>query len=160
MITPSAPILGLLGDIGNPALPAYRDFLYHQATRFKLVLVLAGNHEYYSPSSAPPHPTMGAPYSARLAFTSPVLICSLAIAGELNQAIHDICAAAPRKNIVYLDKGLVELGEFVIMGCILWSDIPEDRKQQAASSMNDYRLIYKTRRKYYDPSPVHLLSVN
>ena len=81
-------------------------------------------------------------------------------AGELNQAIHDICAAAPRKNIVYLDKGLVELGEFVIMGCILWSDIPEDRKQQAASSMNDYRLIYKTRRKYYDPSPVHLLSVN
>ena len=96
-------------------------------------------------------------YSARLASISTVLICSLAIAGELNQAIHDICASAPRKNIVYLDKGLVELGEFVIMGCILWSDIPEDMKQQAASSMNDYRLIYKTRRKYRDPSPVLLL---
>lgn len=132
LITPSAPILGLLGDIGNPALPTYRDFLYHQATRFKLVLVLAGNHEYYSPSSAPPHPTMG----------------------ELNQAIYDICAAAPRKNIVYLDKGLVELGEFVIMGCILWSDIPEDMKQQAASSMNDYRLIYKTRRHLNFPEAV------
>lgn len=77
LITPSAPILGLLGDIGNPALPTYRDFLYHQATRFKLVLVLAGNHEYYSPSSAPPHPTMGTLYSARLAPTSTVLICSL-----------------------------------------------------------------------------------
>lgn len=160
MITPSAPILGLLGDIGNPALPTYRDFLYHQATRFKLVLVLAGNHEYYSPSSAPPHPTMGTLYSARLTFLVTLLICSRYIAGELNQAIYDICAAAPRKNIVYLDKGLVELGEFVIMGCILWSDIPEDMKQQAASSMNDYRLIYKTRRQYCFPLPVHARSVN
>jgi len=51
VIIPAAPVLGLLGDIGvlgsqKPALE-YWGFLRYQAARFKLVLVLSGNHEFY-----------------------------------------------------------------------------------------------------------------
>ena len=45
---PRAPVLGLLGDIGDPFTEVYRRFLEIQATRFDLVLVLSGNHEYYN----------------------------------------------------------------------------------------------------------------
>lgn len=33
LLIPSAPVLALLGDIGNPVLPNYRDFLCKQAAR-------------------------------------------------------------------------------------------------------------------------------
>ena len=53
VIIPSAPVLVLAGDIGCPATRAgaalYLSFLQLQAGRFELVLVLAGNHEFYSP---------------------------------------------------------------------------------------------------------------
>jgi hypothetical protein len=42
-----APVLALLGDIGDPGTDAYADFLKRQATRFERVLVLCGNHEAY-----------------------------------------------------------------------------------------------------------------
>ncbi len=42
-----APVLALLGDIGDPGTEAYADFLKCQATRFERVLVLCGNHEAY-----------------------------------------------------------------------------------------------------------------
>src|SRR3989338_6795515 len=42
-----APILALLGDIGNPRMLNYRRFLWFQADRFEHVFVLAGNHEHY-----------------------------------------------------------------------------------------------------------------
>ena len=46
IITPSAPILALLGDIGLPlsANRHYERFLHHMADQFQLVLVVAGNH--------------------------------------------------------------------------------------------------------------------
>jgi hypothetical protein len=46
--------------------------------------------------------------------------------------------------VLYLDKGVVELPGYIIMGCILWSHIPDKQKQTAAQSMNDYRLIFKS----------------
>lgn len=139
MIKPSAPILALLGDIGNPALPSYRDFIYQQAERFKLVLVLAGNHEYYSPSNAPPHPTIGT--STREWLSRLGLIASTA---ELNAAIQLICSEAPHKNVLFMDGKVLELPGVSIMGCILWSDIPEHKRQNVARQMNDYRLIFKS----------------
>jgi len=42
-----APILALCGDIAKPDTPAYRELLTKYAPLFELVLVIAGNHEYY-----------------------------------------------------------------------------------------------------------------
>jgi len=43
-----APYLFLVGDIGYPSKESYSKFLFEQSTRFKAVLVLAGNHEFYN----------------------------------------------------------------------------------------------------------------
>jgi predicted phosphodiesterase len=40
--------IGLLGDIGNPLKPEYREFLWEMSDRFGQVFVVAGNHEYYA----------------------------------------------------------------------------------------------------------------
>jgi predicted phosphodiesterase len=45
-----APILILGGDIGNPAHPSYFRFLAAAAARFDLVVLIAGNHEFYGSS--------------------------------------------------------------------------------------------------------------
>jgi len=47
MIQPSAPYLCLLGDIGLANDEKYHQFLLDISTKFKMVFVLAGNHEYY-----------------------------------------------------------------------------------------------------------------
>lgn len=39
--------LALLGDIGYPTEHILHDFLLQQASRFRTVLFLPGNHEYY-----------------------------------------------------------------------------------------------------------------
>ena len=50
-VVPCAPYLGLLGDIGTPALPKqfkdYEIFLNSMADKFSKVYLLTGNHEYY-----------------------------------------------------------------------------------------------------------------
>uniref|UniRef100_A0A6B2LCM3 Calcineurin-like phosphoesterase domain-containing protein n=1 Tax=Arcella intermedia TaxID=1963864 RepID=A0A6B2LCM3_9EUKA len=47
-----APYLALLGDIGQPKKPNYKQFLLKQAQRFQKVFVLAGNHEFFNHSWA------------------------------------------------------------------------------------------------------------
>jgi len=43
-----APCLALLGDIGFPQSERYQEFVLAQADRFKLVFLVAGNHEFYN----------------------------------------------------------------------------------------------------------------
>ena len=47
-IIPRAPVVALLGDIGIPSLPSYEEFIFEMSDIFKQVLVVSGNHEYYS----------------------------------------------------------------------------------------------------------------
>jgi predicted phosphodiesterase len=44
----SADYLALCGDIGNPYQQSYTFFLKNVSLQFKLVFVIAGNHEYYN----------------------------------------------------------------------------------------------------------------
>jgi predicted phosphodiesterase len=43
-----ANICVLAGDIGNPFLPSYYDFLLFLSNKFKKIFIIAGNHEYYN----------------------------------------------------------------------------------------------------------------
>ena len=61
-----APVLVLAGDIGTADSPTLQAFLAWAASRFELVLFLAGNHEYYGgeyrliSGGSPPPCTAGA----------------------------------------------------------------------------------------------------
>lgn len=46
-ILPVAPVLVLAGDLGNPFSSFYKDLFEHVSSRFKVVFVVAGNHEFY-----------------------------------------------------------------------------------------------------------------
>lgn len=47
LIVPSAPYLALLGDIASPFKPHYYNFLAQMSQQFRMVFIIAGNHEYY-----------------------------------------------------------------------------------------------------------------
>ena len=97
LITPTAPILALLGDIGSPLQPIYRDFLLMQAQRFKAVLVLSGNHEYYSlHQHSTPQPQEGG--SWRLAKAASKL--RHASVEDITAAISRICEEHPALHYV------------------------------------------------------------
>jgi len=40
--------LALVGDIGIPTYPLYKNFIKDVSKKFELVLIIAGNHEYYN----------------------------------------------------------------------------------------------------------------
>lgn len=48
IVKPVAPTLVLAGDVGNPAKPLYGAFLRYCSERWKNVVVIAGNHEFYN----------------------------------------------------------------------------------------------------------------
>eukprot|EP00462_Mataza_sp_D1_P001513 CAMPEP_0175095284 /NCGR_PEP_ID=MMETSP0086_2-20121207/4064_1 /TAXON_ID=136419 /ORGANISM="Unknown Unknown, Strain D1" /LENGTH=324 /DNA_ID=CAMNT_0016368503 /DNA_START=56 /DNA_END=1027 /DNA_ORIENTATION=- len=122
LITPSAPILALLGDIGCPAtdMESYKNFLNEMADRFEHVIVLAGNHEFYQThwrqSAAP-------------------LTCS-----EIKQVIQCLCDKRP--NLHFLDRKSIVLNGIRICGATLWSDIDAHNTKAVSQSLNDYRLCY------------------
>jgi predicted phosphodiesterase len=47
LLQPKADILVLAGDIGNPFLTSYKNFLENISLKFKKTFIIAGNHEYY-----------------------------------------------------------------------------------------------------------------
>jgi predicted phosphodiesterase len=48
LLQPKADILVLAGDIGNPFLNSYCNFLENTSNKFTKIFIIAGNHEYYS----------------------------------------------------------------------------------------------------------------
>ena len=118
IIVPNAPVLALLGDIGSPSEPAYEAFLLRQAERFEQVLVLTGNHVYYTR-----HPDEGSKQ-------------------QIDDKIAAICAKDPR--LVFLNRSAISIGGVRVLGCTLWSYVPPHAEAYLESYLNDFRLIYPT----------------
>ncbi|RUS12614.1 Metallo-dependent phosphatase-like protein, partial [Endogone sp. FLAS-F59071] len=110
------PTLILAGDIGNAHHTHYRDFVSSCSTSFDHVLVVAGNHEFYQPST-------------------PVLT-----AAEVLETIQSICDALP--NVTFLNKKSVVIDNVRFLGATMWTQIRPEDKQTVASSMNDYYQIF------------------
>ena len=153
----AAPVLALVGDIGNPRLPGYRTFLLTQADRYDTVMVLAGNHEYYQivDLKDPRSPgNMGGVWAIE----------------DMNDRIAQICAE--RVNLIFMNMTTHRLrrpsgrgGDVVVLGTTLWSELggSSGRKEesskdgvggsrgsrgslvqdQAQVMSNDYRNIYE-----------------
>jgi|EP00505_MAST-04D_sp_SCG-Rhode-Island_P004145 hypothetical protein len=113
----AAPVLALLGDIGYASCGIEGDklkqFLHAQTEMFDEVILLAGNHEYY-----------GTSHEEGVAF------------------IRALCEEVPRKNLHFLNRDEIELQGVRILGCTLWSRIPNRFRREAWSMMRDFEKIH------------------
>lgn len=92
--------LVLIGDIGKPFESEYQETIADASLNFKLVFVVPGNNEYYSPEGK----TMD----------------------EIDRQIQKICSGFD--NVFYLNNtGFNLTPKLRIIGSILWSQIPEEK---------------------------------
>ena len=114
-IIPKSDALFLAGDIGKPTKANLAQFLIKMASIFPNVYYVAGNHEFY-----------GAEY------------------WSTKHALKEICSNIP--NLHFMDQdSIVWKGKnderVRIIGCTLWSHVPDDEKQDVGRMLNDYHLI-------------------
>lgn len=115
---PEIPVLcdnlALLGDIGYPSHKTYRDFVLLQASRFKRVFIVAGNHEYYRSSIQ-----------------------------EVDAALTALAALKPNIYLLngvgheFEEDGVVTR----VLGTTLWTFVPDQHKDFIRMALNDYRQI-------------------
>ncbi len=113
-----AEFLALCGDIGYPEDPILEEFLRFCSRNYNMVFWVPGNHEYYSPSGQM----------------------------TLREKVQKMESLSRKfNNILVMDHRAYNVpGTFVrIIGCTLWSHIPEEFQEPAQKYMSDYRLIYK-----------------
>lgn len=106
--------LALLGDIGDPSRPNYREFLLKQAGAYEQVFLVAGNHEYY-----------GKCYQ------------------RVNDLIKSICDQASNIQFLNNSKFKINAATPInIIGGTLWSHIPDSRAAELAKTTVDLKYIY------------------
>jgi hypothetical protein len=126
LIIPSAPYLFLAGDIGYPFEPHYQQFLSEQSTRFLLVFVIAGNHEYYQ--------NKGGKTKEQIDTHINIVCNSFSNVIYLNNRAYELEIPRPRK------EGSTD--KVVILGTTLWTNVPSQDESVVMKYMNDYRKIY------------------
>jgi len=121
-IPPAAAYLALLGDIGTPGphTAEFLSFLRIQLKQFRAVLFVPGNHEAY-------HSTWETVLSTLRAFASEIASDSDPSLGEF----------------ILLDRGVFRVPESrtVILGCSLFSNVPEERVVEVSQRLNDFYVI-------------------
>lgn len=126
VIEPRAKVLALLGDIGVVGTDAgfddYCTFLEHQATQFELVLVLTGNHEFYSACGGQENSQK--PLSVE----------------AIRRRIKGF--SKNKRNIIFMDRNTIFINGVRVVGVTLWTDIPERMQTMAESMVNDYSFIH------------------
>jgi predicted phosphohydrolase len=106
--------LALCGDIGNPFLDTYREFIDIHSELFAHILIVSGNHEYY---------TSNKQRTMRM----------------IDEEIYKICR--DYDNVTYLNMDRIIIGRTKFIGCTLWSDV-SNITNIAESIMNDYKRIW------------------
>ena len=119
-ITPSAPYLALIGDIGNIDDVDYFNFIKHQLPKFEIVFIIFGNHEAYF-SNWP---------SIKRKFK------------EFEAEMEMLNENSSLGKIVLLDQTRWDLSpDVTILGCTLFSNISPEQKQRMKSSLSDFSFI-------------------
>lgn len=107
----------LAGDISSYLCDEYFLFLKDCAKKYEHVVVVTGNHEYYNFSD----------------WKTPSSI------HEIDNFIESSVADTP--NLHFLQKKSVVIEGVRILGCTLWSHIPEEKQEHVEDMMNDYEYI-------------------
>ncbi|KAK3191200.1 hypothetical protein K4F52_002788 [Lecanicillium sp. MT-2017a] len=110
----TAPILLLAGDTGRLVdYDAYLHFIAAQTARYEKVLLVLGNHEFF-----------GATYEE-----------------GLNAAVKLEAEPALQGRLVLLHRRRWECPGLAVLGCTLWSHVPDDRKDAVVAKVGDYKRI-------------------
>jgi hypothetical protein len=108
--------IALLGDIGKPFSKVYHRLINDLSKRFSNVILVAGNHEFFSPK--------------RRKLT----------VSEIRAQIQEI--ASSYLNVHYLENKSIVIDGVRFLGCTLWTSIPFDMWQHVRKKINDYRMCY------------------
>ncbi|CAK7224704.1 hypothetical protein SBRCBS47491_005640 [Sporothrix bragantina] len=128
-IQPAAPVLALIGDIGNvkPHRDELFDFLLRQLRQFETVLFVAGNHEAYHSSWRETRSILFefAAHFRKISNSGEFGIGTFAL---LDQSTHHLPKTAGRP-------------ETIVLGCPLFSHIPSKAEQAVSMGLNDFYQI-------------------
>ncbi|CAI4213531.1 unnamed protein product [Parascedosporium putredinis] len=112
----TAPFLILAGDIGRLAdYEAYRRFLARQAARYELVFLVLGNHEFY-----------GLDFDAAIAKA---------------RQLEDEPRLHPKLRLLHRTRIDLMGGEISILGCTLWSHVPDRDMDAVRGRVKDLQKI-------------------
>lgn len=124
----SESVLVLAGDIGCPYHARYREFLEHCGRLFKVVILVAGNHEYRS---------MMAHWKAAGAGAAAGVVDTDALIADVDAHLAKLCASVSMSlgvegKVVYLRGGAShKVGDVNFIGATLWSPIPIETLTEA-----------------------------
>ena len=107
--------LALCGDIGNPYIDTYKAFLDIHSKLYIHILIISGNHEYYSSKTKQ--------YTIE----------------DMDNKLYEI--VKKYNNVTYLNMEKIIIGRTKFIGCTLWSDI-SSVSNIVENIMNDYKHIY------------------
>ena len=97
---PDADVLVCAGDVGCPFTHTYKNFLQERKKKYKYMILVPGNHEYYHHSEA-------------LNLTHPRSM------KKVEEKLEEICTSV---GVLFLQKSSVEIEGVVFYGCTFWSD--------------------------------------
>lgn len=117
ILTPSAKVLALVGDIGSPFSSSLKDFFEWCSDKYEHVLYVPGNHEYYN--------TQGIDIE------------------KIDAILESICSIFP--NVHFMQNKTMNINDCTFICSILWSHVPNEHIYSISTMMNDYRYIYKTK---------------
>ena len=109
-----APILALLGDIGYPRSNEYQQFIKDCSSKFKHIIIIAGNHEYYTDSIDNVHREI------------------TKLAAQYDNVHFLQCQSLELPDII---------PNHIILGCTLWVKFDEKYAAKAMEQINDYTWI-------------------
>lgn len=113
-ISITAPNIILLGDIGNPKMLNYWNFIDYLSDKYENVFLLTGNHEYYGSSIEE-------------------IDCLIEEKISQYKNVHFM------NNKIYSCK--IANFNIILLGTTLWSHIPKDAEDMVRVYVNDYNLI-------------------
>lgn len=130
ILRPVAPYLVLAGDIGQPGHLVFHQFLEYVSANWKAVILIAGNHEFYT--NQPSHK-----WNACWNKSPPRTMA------QVLKSLSEACASFPNLYFLHADSPVVYFPEdnFVFIGLTLWSLITVDQLARARQAMNDYEYI-------------------
>ena len=135
-IKPSAPILALLGDTccvsSDEDFNRFKKFIGICINSYEHIIIVPGNHEYYyNPPNSRAKPNENNTMDA----------CErkLKTLAKTNSKLH------------YLNNNTMDISinnvKYMIIGSVLWSWIPLERRTHIKNSMNDYQYIFVNDKK-------------
>jgi DNA repair exonuclease SbcCD nuclease subunit len=124
ILTPSAEILLLPGDIGNPFYDIFQDFMKWCSEKFERVFYVPGNHEYYNGKPMP----------------------------KVLKQIFDVTFSLDNVHVLHNDSLSLDIGEdkLAFIGTTLWSYIPDDKIKLVEFVINDFYRIHEFTAERYN----------